>query len=91
MNEVPCGYCEHFKEPKEEKFRNHYYVVSGVCAKTKKEVKVEGKVCKDFSLMKGVATRRKVPDYCVNRNWIESGDGWIKVKSDDRFPFGKIK
>ena len=85
MNEMPCCYCKHFKATKEEKIRNHSYVVGGKCIKFQKEVDANGIVCKDFLLMSGVVTSRKVPDYCVNKNWIELGNGRIKVYNENDF------
>lgn len=83
MNEVPCGYCEHFKATKEERIGNHDYVVAGECLKFKTEVKSDGKVCKDFSLATGVTTSKKVPDYCGNKNWVKLCNGKIKAKKDE--------
>ena len=62
MAEVICACCDHYLYYKE---KNDNYETA-LCELCNRRVSGYDKVCEDYILMKGMGTRRTIPDYCKN-------------------------
>lgn len=60
MKEVECWCCENYKFLPDEETDN------GFCILKNTRLSAYDKVCEEFIMMRGLYTRRPIPDYCIN-------------------------
>ena len=59
MAEVICGNCDHYLYYKEKESNEE-----ALCEICGRRVSVYDTVCEEFIIMKGLHTRRTIPEYC---------------------------